>query len=269
MDKKARQLLRDFILEKLNGKLENVPSFDVKTLRGDDKFGCPGPYFDCDDTEIMRAVYVVLWEDFLPDLSMETLGNGKKYRGDTMNSFHTMFGREIPERPGFYAGLEKYQPSDELRDQVREYSRKHCSTLGNFVVLPNLSAEKTTLNFYRGTNEWRDFFDRFLIRLRQVLCNEPDQDPVLKKLVQANSFCFDLFGGDTDFRRLIRGLLLEDYTGPAHGGEPQIIFPLNYHWKNPADRETYFADAAQYLDKAERIIENRGRQMASMLAEKI
>ena len=77
MDKKARQLLRDFIREKLNGKLENLPAFDFKKLRGDDKFGCPGRYFDCDDTEIMRAVYVVLWEDLLPDLSMETLGNEK------------------------------------------------------------------------------------------------------------------------------------------------------------------------------------------------
>ena len=269
MDKKARQLLRGFIREKLNGKLENFPSFNVKTLRGDDKFGCPDRYFDCDDTEIMRAIYVVLWEDFLPDLSMETLGNGKKYRGDTMNSFHTMFGREIPERPGFYAGLEKYQPSDELRNRVREYSRNHCSTLGNFMVLPNLSAEKTTLNFYRGTNGWRDFFDRFLISLRQVLCNDPDTDPILKKLVQANAFCFDQFEGESGFRTLIRGLRLEDYTDLARSGEPKIIFPLNYHWKNPADRETYFADAEKYLDKAERIIENRGRQMAAMLAKKI
>ena len=186
-----------------------------------------------------------------------------------MNSFHTMFGREIPEQPGFYAGLEKYQPSDELRDRVRKYSRKHCSTPGNFVVLPNLSAEKTTLNFYRGTNDWHDFFDRFLISLRQVLCNEPDHDPILEKLVRTNSFCFDTFGGDTGFRTLIRGLLLEDYTGPAPGGEPQIIFPLNYHWKNPAGREEYFADAELYLNKAERIIENRGRQMVVMLSTKI
>ena len=125
MDERARQLLQDFIREKLNGTLENIRTFDIKTLRGDDKFGCPGRYFDCDDTEIMRAIYVVLWGDALPDLSMDTLGNTGKYRGDTMNSFHTMFGREIPERPGFYAGLEKYHPSEELRERVRNKALQH------------------------------------------------------------------------------------------------------------------------------------------------
>ena len=59
MDEKARHLLQDFIQEKLDGKLNNIRTFDIKTLRGDDKFGCPGRYFDCDDTEIMRAIYVV------------------------------------------------------------------------------------------------------------------------------------------------------------------------------------------------------------------
>ena len=66
MDERARQLLQDFIREKLNGTLENIRTFNIKTLRGDDKFGCPGRYFDCDDTEIMRAIYVVLWGDALP-----------------------------------------------------------------------------------------------------------------------------------------------------------------------------------------------------------
>ena len=94
MDERARQLLQDFIREKLNGTLENIRTFNIKTLRGDDKFGCPGRYFDCDDTEIMRAIYVVLWGDVLPELSMDTLGNTEKYRGDTMNSFHTMFGHK-------------------------------------------------------------------------------------------------------------------------------------------------------------------------------
>ena len=131
MDERARHLLLDFIREKLDGKLDNIRTFDIKTLRDDGKFGCPGRYFDCDDTEIMRAIYVVLWEDVLPELSMDTLGNAGKYRGDTMNSFHTMFGREIPERPGFYAGLEKYHPSEELRERVREFGTKHCSTFFN------------------------------------------------------------------------------------------------------------------------------------------
>jgi len=267
MDERARRLLLDFIRKKLDGKLDNIRTFDIKTLRCDDKFGCPGRYFDCDDTEIMRAVYVVLWEDFLPELSMDTMGNAGKYRGDTMNSFHTMFGREIPDRLGFYAGLEKYHPSDELRERVREFGNRYCSTVGNFVVLPNLYVRDTTLNFYRGTNQWHDFFDRFLIQLKNVLCDCGEKDPLLDELVDANAFCFDKFRGRKGFQALGRILLLEDYCD--NGYAPKTVFPMNYHWKDPADAETYFRDADQYLKTAEEIIGLRSGRMLTELKEKL
>lgn len=267
MDEKARHLLQDFVQEKLDGKLDNIRTFDLKTLRGDDKFGCPGRYFDCDDTEIMRTIYVVLWSDFLPELSMDTLGNAGKYRGDTMNSFHTMFGREIPERSGFYAGLEKYHPSDELREQVREFGNRSCSTVGNFVVLPNLYVQNTTLNFYRGTNQWHDFFDRFLIQLTNVLCDGNEKDPLQEELVKANAFCFDKFKGRKGFQALAKILLLEDYCDDEYA--PGIVFPMNYHWKNPADATTYFRDAKSYLENAKRIISCRSRKIADVLQTKL
>lgn len=263
MDEKARHLLQDFIQEKLDGEPDNIRTFDIKTLLGDDKFGCPGRYFDCDDTEIMRAIYVVLWSDFLPELSMDTLGNTGKYRGDTMNSFHTMFGREIPERSGFYAGLEKYHPSDELRELVREFGNRYCSTVGNFVVLPNLYVQNTTLNFYRGTNHWHDFFDRFLIQLKNVLCDCNGKDPLLEELVKANAFCFDKFKGREGFQTLEKILLLEDYCDDGHA--PVTVFPMNYHWKNPADAPAYFRDAKSYLENAKRIISCRSRKIADAL----
>lgn len=266
MDERAEQRIQEFIQEKLNGEIDNFKSFDFKTLRNSEKFGCPGRYFDCDDTEIMRAVYVVLWGDFLPELSLDTSGNAEKYRGDTMNSFHTMFGREIPDRPGFYAGLERYNPSDEMRERVREFSHKYCSTIGNFVVLPNCYVQNTTLNFYRGTNQWRDFFDRFLIQLGNVLCGCDSPDPLLEKLVSANLFCFENFKG-SNFKTWIRKLFLEDYCDSD--GFPQTVFPLNYHWKNIDEPEVYFSDAMLYLERAEQIIENRSRNILSELKKTI
>ena len=194
---------------------------------------------------------------------MDTLGNAGKYRGDTMNSFHTMFGREIPKRPGFYAGLEKYHPSDELRERARAFGTRYCSTIGNFVVLPNLYVRDTTLNFYRGTNQWHDFFDRFLIQLKNVLCGSKVKDPLLEELVNANSFCFVKFRGKKGFQALAELLLLEDYCDSDHA--PEIVFPMNYHWKNPADPETYFRDAEDYLEKAERIIFSRSRKIMDIL----
>ena len=61
MNGQEKQMLQDFIQEKLDGKIGNFATFDFKSLNGSDKFGCSGRRFDSDDTEIMRAVYVLLW----------------------------------------------------------------------------------------------------------------------------------------------------------------------------------------------------------------
>ena len=53
MDERAERRIREFIQEKMNGDIDNFKTFDFKTLRNSEKFGCPGRSFDCDDTEIM------------------------------------------------------------------------------------------------------------------------------------------------------------------------------------------------------------------------
>lgn len=267
MNDNAQQLVKEFIAEKLNGDLYALESFDFKTLRDSEKYGAPDRSFDCDDTNIMRAVYVVLWGDSLPYLSLHDIGSGKNYRGDTMNTFHTMFGREIPEKPGFFAGLEKYSPSDEMREKVRNFGRL-CSNIGNFCILPNRNCRRTTLNCYRGTNQWRDFFDRFLIELHRVLDNADVQDDTLKELVAKNDFCFSKFKGTAGFAGLRKILLFDDYLDPE-SELPHEIFPLNYHWKNIEKREQYLLDAEKYLAESERIILHRADMMIRILAEKL
>ena len=268
MYQKARQTVIDFVREKLDGNWEKLPDFDFKTLKDCPRFGSPDRYFDCDDTNIMRAIYVVLWQDMFPDLTLKTLGGNRPYRGDTLNTFHTMFGREIPEKPGFYAGLEKYAPSDEMRSKVRDFQQNICSTLGNFTVLPNCYGAGTTLNLYRGTNQWRDFFDRFLIELHTHLTGESNQDAVLIDLLHANRQAFEPYRTPEGFKKFLRGLLLEDYCTVLNM-QPRTIFIMNYHWMNPDDRESYFKAAAHYLENATAIIRNRGERMKNLLKERL
>jgi hypothetical protein len=198
---------------------------------------------------------------------MENYGYRKQYRGDTVNTFHSMFGRPVPGKPGFFAGVEKYAPSDDFREKVRSFFRQ-CSSVGNYVVLPNYYARQTTLNCYRGTNEWRDFFDRFLIGLRKVLLHAPDADETLAELVKVNDFCFSKFKGTAGFDGLRKILLFDDYLDPE-SELPQEIFPLNYHWKNIEKREQYLLDAEKYLAESERIILHRADMMIRILAEKL
>ena len=112
MERQAERLIKDFVTEFFAGDWEQFRNFDLNLLETSEKFGCPGRKFDCDDSNLMRAVYVVLWGKFFPYLNMDNFGARKQYRGDTMNTFNTMFGKENENQPGFFRGAEKYHPSD-------------------------------------------------------------------------------------------------------------------------------------------------------------
>ena len=135
------------------------------------------------------------------------------------------------------------------------------------MVLPNYFARQTNLNCYRGTNDWRDFFDRFLIELHKVLTGADRQDEVLQELVKVNNFAFQKFQGEDGFRKFARILLLDNYCDNT--GKPQEIFAMNYHWMNEHDPKQYFHDAVIYLEKTEKIIRSRADKMINMLKENI
>lgn len=84
------ELIRNFIDERLDGDIDALATFELATLIGDNVFGCPGRYFDPDDTELMRAIYAVVFENVWPNISDEIQAN--RLRGDTLNTFATMFG---------------------------------------------------------------------------------------------------------------------------------------------------------------------------------
>ena len=266
MEKQAVQLVKDFVVEMLAGDWRLWRDFDLSALRDSDKFGCPQRGFDGDDCNIMRAVYSVLWGDFLPHLQMDNCGTRRPYRGDTMNTFHTMFGKENKLHTGFFDGLEKYSPSDEIRQRVRVF-QKRCTSLGNYVVLPNFYARQTTLNCYRGTNDWHDFFDRFLMELYKVLTGTDGADDTLQDLVKANDFCFQKFQGRAGFAEFIQTLLLKNYCSKSC--IPQKIFAMNYHWMNEKARERYLQAAELYLEKTEEIIRCRAEKIIALLHQKV
>ena len=74
---------------------------ELSSLENDEKYGQqPENDFDADDCQLSRAIYVVVWGDRMPYLNMLSIGRGRSYRGDTMNTFNTIFGREIEGKPG-------------------------------------------------------------------------------------------------------------------------------------------------------------------------
>ena len=112
-----KDLILQFIDEKLDGNIENLSNFDLLLLSEDRKFGCNKRSFDCDDTNIARAIYVIVFEDVWPELSYESFVS-KKYRGDTINTFGTLFG-EIDK--GVIKGFDKIAKDSDLRPKVLDF----------------------------------------------------------------------------------------------------------------------------------------------------
>ena len=52
-----KELVAQFIEEKLGGDISRLATFPLGNLRNDKVYGCPGRNFDSDDTELMRAIY--------------------------------------------------------------------------------------------------------------------------------------------------------------------------------------------------------------------
>ena len=84
--------------ERLEGNIQELINFDFSSLRGDSRYGCNGRSFDCDDTNLMRGISFLLWGGSFPDLTLYEIGPGKKYRGDTLNTFNRVFGKFVAEQ---------------------------------------------------------------------------------------------------------------------------------------------------------------------------
>lgn len=89
---KPQELIRSFIEDRLGGEISKLATYELGLLCGDALYGCPGRKFDSDDTELMRAIYCVVFGDAWVNISMDNLGDGK-LRGDTLNTYNTLFLR--------------------------------------------------------------------------------------------------------------------------------------------------------------------------------
>lgn len=77
----------------LDGDIDRIATFSLSKLWNDPEFGCPKPRrYDNDDTELMRCIYVLIFSDVWPGLTLESLER-YEYRGETMNTYNTLFGQ--------------------------------------------------------------------------------------------------------------------------------------------------------------------------------
>ena len=271
-------ILRNFIKDKLDNNIDNFINFDFEKLKYDSVYGCKDPdCFDCDNTYIIKAVYQLLFSKTFPAIDdWRNIGSRKHYRGDTLNTFHTLFGREIPGKKGYFYGIERFAPIDEnLYNKIRSFKRM-VTTLGNFVVLPNYSywtgRQNVTINTYRGCNNWKDYFDQFMIALETCLCNKSNPDEILYNLIfKRNYEAFIPYQSFDGFVKLANGLLLTDYLDENNHAK-NLFTSFNgevfFHWNYPQkSKEIYLAGVENYISNASKVIKNRGEKMVNLLKE--
>ena len=92
-----KEFVTQFIEEYLGGDISRLATFPLGNLRNDKVYGCPNRNFDSDDTELMRAIYCLVFGEVWENLSMNNLGDGK-LRGDTLNTYNTLFSQPWNEK---------------------------------------------------------------------------------------------------------------------------------------------------------------------------
>lgn len=68
-DNIAINAVRTFVIERLGGNVDGIIDYDLGRLRSDKQYGCPGRMFDPDDTNLMRAIYCIVFGDVWSNLS--------------------------------------------------------------------------------------------------------------------------------------------------------------------------------------------------------
>lgn len=264
----CKNLINDFISEYLNGNIFGFLDFDFKNLKHDSKYGCRGRSFDCDDTNLSKAIYFLLWEDIYPNLSLQDIGTGKLYRGDTLNTFNTLLGTYLPEKQ-VSDGLIKSNAPSRLIELTNQFHRTY-HTIGNFILLPNIAETNCrgsyTFNTYRGI-AFKDYFDLFLQKLELCYIDE-SIDLHLSALIKRNDFFFSWLSSMGGFKFLKEICWLDDYFD---GNKPKTIFaPYVYclrKKKEWTDKEKidYIKYSEKYILDATSIIKNRAIKMIAKL----
>lgn len=257
------KLIKSFIDERLNGNIWNFLHYDLDLLENDQKYGGHDP----DNSKIANAIYVVLWGNKISNLSMEHIGSF--YRGDTLNSFHTLMGFPAEDSSTFL-GIQKYTDNENIIAMAKQYHKKY-HTLGNMMIWPNRAIEfnnqKFTINTLRSHAPWYDYFDSFLEKLKQELTNPAIlstdatvSDLIIRKLISENNYFFGEYSelnSASKFKEFIHTFYLEKYVNPITLDIIPIFYPHAYHWNSSYTKEAYEQYVVSYISHATEIIDDR------------
>lgn len=272
----AKNTIRIFVNEALNGNIDEFENNDITLLirrisdtkRRNIYFG---NIYDPDMYYITQAIYIVIW-GHLYNLTFDNMGAWgiikHPFRGDTVNSFNSIFGKEMMI-------AKRYNLDDVLMGKAVEYSNLYHS-IGNFIVIPNrLNVNSKRANYC----SMQDYFDSFIGAFYQFKHPEQKTEYVssFKKLKEA--FIENDEYGSMSFNDFIANFFLEDYV---QNNRPFNVFNIPYELRAKeysgrsirsktkfVSDEEYDIIVQNYYDTSKKIIQKRAKKMIAILKNEI
>lgn len=230
--------------------------------------------WDCDDTHLARVILFLIHCDregnkyAIPKLNkFIDIGSGYryKYRGDTLNTYSTLFGSK---NQGYNKFFEQNEKIEKFRDKY--------VTIGNFILLPALSVQLDenkrkwdSINTFRGINEhYRDFFDLFLYKF----LNKNKDYELWRKNPYDNEYINEYFNVMDDKNEFISRNILECYLDNNKEITSNLFGHTNTEnpycwWDENIDKNEYRKFALGYIEKATEIINYRAGVISKILQE--
>ncbi len=249
-------------------KLDEFSKYSLWNLRGDTTWGkCSGSTFDSDDTYITRIIFSLVW-----DIPFEKIGQGKDYRGDTLNSFATLMSKDLEISLLHLCIDETYNLKNnsithfkigeieigdhDLITKIIGFVKIYL-TIGNMIPLPNNSVDGQTLNKYRA-NAYADCFDGFLGKLEECFLDK-NKEEIIYSLYRENKDILEKVA--KGYEPFLSAFFLNEYKNFE---KPFSQYKWRYHAKKENEEE-YKQEIRYYIDKATDIIKNRSEEIVKKL----
>lgn len=249
--KKAVNLIKQFVEQKLNKELLNLKNYTFWNIDGNPIFGNGTKYSDADCTKIVYAIDYILYYDALKDENGDFFIPGYPYKsvsnfkGETIFTFKTLFGTQ-----------------KNMEDKTKDFHDCY-QKLGAISLLPcktiKIGNKSESINTWKGNykNKYKDYIYPFLLELKEYLENKKCSDQEMQKLFEENKFYF----ANKTYEQYLKDFKLSDYY---FSFEKDNYF---YHWDKKMNTEKYKSFCKIYIDHAIEIINSRTNKMVDELIE--